>query len=66
MLRIIKFLIVFLLLASVSSSDNNLRLELIPGVEGRIRIQWFIGYEEYQESKLIINSSIQTNEIQHL
>lgn len=63
MLRIIKLTIVFLLLASVSSSDNNLRLELIPGLEGRIRIQWFIGYEEYQESKLIINSSIQTNEI---
>ena len=63
MLQIIKLIIAFLLLASVSSNDNNLRLELTPGLEGRIRIQWFIGYEEYQDSKLIINSSIQTNEI---
>ena len=64
MLAIIKFLLIFSLTVFASSDDNNIRLELTPGVEGRVRIQWFIDYSEYESAKLRIESPLETNEIQ--
>ena len=55
MLAIIKFLLIFSLTVFASSDDNNIRLELTPGVEGRVRIQWFIDYSEYESAKLELN-----------
>ena len=64
MSAIIKLLLIFSLTVFASSDDNNIRLELTPGVEGRVRIQWFIDYSEYESAKLRIESPLETNEIQ--
>ena len=63
MLVIAKLIFLFFLTVFVSSDDNLVRLELTPEVEGRVRIQWFSEIEDFDSMILVIESSIQTNEI---
>lgn len=63
MLAIAKLLFIFFLTVFASSDDNLVRLELTPEVEGRVRIQWFSEIEDFESMVLVIESSIQTNEI---